>query len=132
MRLMARAMRVLYEDLNRGEVAVLAARCSPDVEIRTARAAESLDLEPVYRGRDGLRRLTESWREAWEEFRWEPDELVDLGDRLLVLGHQVGRGRGSGVRTSHPHATIVTLERGRACLIRFLWDWGEAEREAGL
>src|SRR5436190_3543462 len=34
---------------------------------------------------------------AWEEFRLLPDEVRDLGERVLILGRSQGRGRTSGV-----------------------------------
>jgi ketosteroid isomerase-like protein len=125
-----RGVRLIYEALNRGEVDVLAARCHPEVEIHTARVETELDLERVYRGREGLARLHDSWGDAWEEFRWEPVELIDFGDRLVILARQIGRGKGSGAQVELPHAGVVTFDRGWAVRIQFYWDWEEAERAA--
>ena len=38
-----------------------------------------------------------TWWDAWAEYRVETAELIDLGDRIVVLGQQFGRGRESGV-----------------------------------
>src|SRR5262245_19729691 len=51
----------------------------------------------TYVGMDGLRRMLADRDEVWEEFRTEPDEFLDAGDRIVVIGSWVGKGRGSGV-----------------------------------
>jgi ketosteroid isomerase-like protein len=127
---LVRAARLIYEALNRGQVDVLAARCYPEVEIRIAGAETGLDLERAYRGREGLARLNDKWWEAWEEFRWEPVELIDFGDRLVILARQIGRGRGSGAEVELAHASVVTFDQGWVVRIQFYWDWDEAERTA--
>jgi ketosteroid isomerase-like protein len=130
---LARATRLIYEGLNRGDPEVLLARCRPEVEIHTARVGGGLDLDEVYRGREGLARLTDDWSNAWEEFRWEPFDLIDLGDRLLILARQIGRGMESGVEVELPHATVVTFDqRGWVVRVQFYWDWAEAKRMVGI
>ena len=50
---------------------------------------------------NGLAGMAEGWRDwlrAWEDFRAEPEEYIDLGDeRILVLVRNSGRGRVSGL-----------------------------------
>ena len=40
----------------------------------------------IERGPDGYRQSHADWLSAWGEFRFQPQELIDLSDRLLVLG----------------------------------------------
>jgi ketosteroid isomerase-like protein len=127
---LVRAARLNYEAINRGQVDRPAARCHPEVEIHIASAETGVDLEPVYRGREGLARLNDKWREAWEEFRWEPVELIDFGDRVVMLARQIGRGKGSGAEVELEHASVVTFDQGWAVRIQFYWDWEQAERAA--
>ncbi len=42
-----------------------------------------------------LERISEL-RIVFDEIRWEPQEVVDLGDRTLVVVRQIARGRTSG------------------------------------
>src|SRR5437879_592713 len=39
-----------------------------------------------YRGQDGLRRYAEDRLDAWEELRFEPDEFIDAGEQMVVVG----------------------------------------------
>jgi|GEM_PF-6020138 len=51
-----------------------------------------------YRGRGGMEKYLVERGDAWEEHRVLVDEFRDLGDRVLVLSRQEGRGRGSACR----------------------------------
>jgi ketosteroid isomerase-like protein len=121
-----RGIRVLYEALNRREVDVMLARCHPRVEAHIARIQTQLDLEPVYYTREGLARAVEIWLDAWEGFWVEPIELIDLGDRIVVLSRQTGRGRASGAEVEMQHAAVITFAHGWAVRLQFYWDWEEA------
>lgn len=50
----------------------------------------------TYRGHEGLRAWAAASEAAFEELRATPEEFRDLGDRVLMLGRVVVRGRGSG------------------------------------
>src|ERR1700693_1692402 len=59
-----------------------------------------------YQAREGVERVAADTRENWEELQTIAEECRDLGDRVLVLGRQVGRGKGSGARVDAPLAAI--------------------------
>jgi len=68
-----------------------------------------------YRGREGVERFAADTRENWEELRTIAEEFRDLGDRVLVLGRQVGRGKGSGaqvMRHWRPSSTFAATGSG--------------------
>src|SRR5271166_2608355 len=50
-----------------------------------------------YTGREGIETWAAEARGTWREFRLLAGEFRDLGDRVLMLGRQEARGRGSGV-----------------------------------
>ena len=122
--------RVLYEALSRGEVDVMLARCHPDVELHVAPAQAWLDFAGVYQGREGAARGLAVWWDAWAEYRVETTELIDFGDRIVVLGQQFGRGRESGVQVATPHAVVITFDQGWATRVQLYWDWEQAEHAA--
>jgi ketosteroid isomerase-like protein len=50
----------------------------------------------TYRGHDEIRTLLRLTAEVFDQFRYEFDELVDLGDSILALGRIRVRGAQSG------------------------------------
>ena len=51
-----------------------------------------------------------SWVSAWEEFRLEADEYRELDDeRVLVLVHNRGRGKTSGLELGHMQTKSANL-----------------------
>jgi hypothetical protein len=85
-----------------------------------------------YHGHAGLRELAADWREAWERMQLIPQEIVDAGNPLIVLGHQRVRARGSGIEFDFPIAMIFWTERGLMVRQRDFTDWDEALRAAGI
>lgn len=82
----------------------------------------------TYTGMEGMRAMLADRDEVWEEFRTEPDEFVDAGDRVVVIGRWVGRGKGSGIEVQQPVAHVFTLHGGR--VVR--WELGYTGRDQAL
>ena len=61
----------------------------------------------TYVGMDGMRRMIGDRDEIWEEFRTEPDEFIDAGSRVVVVGSWVGKGKGQRHRGSAAHSPRV-------------------------
>jgi hypothetical protein len=70
------------------------------------------DLEAVFHGHDGYLQLWRYWLEAFEDIRWDPEEMLDFGDGFLVTAQQRGHGSGSGVAVSEPVFQLFKLRRG--------------------
>jgi len=84
-------VRRIYEASNRRDDGAALEAISPEIEIHLAGVFP--DMEPVYRGHPGVGRWMERTREPWERFSVEPDRIVDLGARVLVLGTFRATGR---------------------------------------
>ena len=69
-------------------------------------------VESGYRGHDGLRQGWKDYRPFWEEFRVDPPEYRDLGERVLLLATAFARGRESGFEVESPLATLFTFRDG--------------------
>ena len=107
-----RAYRLGMAAFNRGDLEVSLLPFHPDAEIHSPpEQAAALDFETSYRGRDGYLRSYADWLSAWGEFRVQVQELIDLGDRLLLLGHMTVRGQGSGIPLTEESAILTTLDR---------------------
>ena len=85
-----------------------------------------------YQGREGVERYAADRSENWEELQSVAEEFRDLGDRVLVLGRQVGRGKGSGARVDAPLAVILDFRDDRIWRFRAYFDRAEGLRVAGV
>jgi uncharacterized protein len=123
-------VRRVTEAWNRNEQERVVRFLDPDVIFDATRR---LINPKTYAGIEGIRAMFAERDEVWGEFRMEPDEFVDAGDRVVVIGRWVGKGRGSGVDVSQPIADVFTLRDGRVvrCEIGYS-DRGEALVAAGL
>jgi ketosteroid isomerase-like protein len=103
---------------------------TPDVEWwpAVARAYEG----GSYRGREGVEPYAADRSENWDELQSVAEEFRDLGDRVLVLGRQVGRGKGSGARVDAPLAVIFDFRGDRIWRFRAYFDRAEGLRVAGV
>jgi ketosteroid isomerase-like protein len=87
----------------------------------------------TYAGMEGMRRMLADRDEVWEEFRLEPDEFLDAGDRVVVIGRWVGKGRGSGIEVQQPVWHVFTLHDGRVIRVELGYtNRGEALEAAGV
>lgn len=85
----------------------------PEVEV-DATDAHALDIKGVYRGAHAARRFWEEWFSAWETLRFEY-ELVDAGDRVVMLVDMQMRGRSTGIEI--PFGKFAWVGTFRAGLI---------------
>lgn len=103
----------------------------PDVEF--ARVGQEFgDLAGEWRGRSEMIAALIQFRQAWEGLRTQPERFIDLGDRVLVLVKQTGRGLRSGVLVEHDAAALFVLRDGRIIRWEGYWDRARARRVAAL
>src|SRR6476620_1527284 len=82
-----------------------------DTEIELdASEAPVLDIAGVYRGRDAVQRFWREWLAAWETFQFDY-ELVDAGDRVVMLLDARMRGRSTGIDVPFGKAAWVFTYR---------------------
>jgi ketosteroid isomerase-like protein len=67
----------------------------------------------TYVGVEGVRRMFADMDEVWQEFSPEQLEFIDAGDRVVVIGRSIGKGKSSGVKVERPLAAIWTVRDGR-------------------
>ena len=120
-----------YAAANRRDFELLLIGIAPDHEYRPSREIMPPDLGGPTRGHDGYLRMWSYWLDAFEDIRYEPEEVVDLGDKLLVTVRQVGHGSGSGVGLSQPVYQLLTVRGGRTVLQEDFLDRDEALAAAG-
>jgi ketosteroid isomerase-like protein len=67
----------------------------------------------VYHGHEGVRTFWRRWRGTWETWEFWPEKLIDAGDSVVILMHQRGRGKGSGVEVEERHGQIWRFRDGK-------------------
>jgi ketosteroid isomerase-like protein len=105
----------------------------PEVEWDATRAPWLLELgfKPINRGHQAVRDALRAWLEAWETIEYEPDELIDAGDKVLAFVRITARGRASGAEVSYEHPQLWTLRGGKVVRMEVLADRDEALRTIG-
>ena len=122
-----------YEALGSGDLDATFALFDPEVEIETAADAPSVDFERLYRGPEGFLEFLGQLSEAWEEFRWEPEEYIDAGgDVVVVFIRMIARGRGSGLEVEQPIAHVCTMSDGKLARLVTFWERATALEAVGL
>lgn len=121
-------LRAIYERWGRGDFWTPEV-FDPDVEV-----VWSADIPGVgtYHGLAGLTEGMLDFLEAWESVGWTADELIDVGDRVVVLATARGRGKGSGVEAETKFAHVWTMRAGKATKIAAYTDRAEALKAVGL
>jgi ketosteroid isomerase-like protein len=125
--------RSLYADLERGDIdrafqnAPEWARPEFELVIADGPTAGS------FRGADEAAKSVYGMLGAWEEFRLEAEEYRELDDeRVLVLDHRSGRGKGSGVEIRTNAAGVVQFRDGTVTRLVLYWDRDRAFADLGL
>jgi ketosteroid isomerase-like protein len=122
-------LREGYEALARG-----------DMETFTALSRDHLGPEfefhhvwdgRVFRGFEGTMEWISDTRETWEDYSQELEELVELGDDVVVVVRLAARGGGSGVPVAQELAVLWTFEEGKAIRAQSFTSREEALEAAG-
>ncbi len=105
------ALKRGYAALNRGDLSVVLELLHPEIEWHEP--APSPDAG-THRGRESFERFLRGWLESFEEFRVEPEQIVERGDVLIAVVRQSGKGRASGVGVDTRLAHLWSVEAGQA------------------
>lgn len=86
--------------------------------------AQGLPHGGTYHGLEHVRRaifdpLDEEW---WDGFRADPDEFIEAGDDVVVLGRYTARAKGTGRLLDVPFAHVWTFRDGKAIRFRQFLD----------
>ena len=130
--MIARSVRRAYRAANRRDFDLLVLPLDPGIEYRPAADRLPLDLDSVFYGRDGYLTVWRAMVGAFEDIRFEPEEVLDLGDTLLITAVVRGTGSGSGVPVSVQLFQVARLRRGLVVWQRDFGDRSEALEAAGL
>jgi ketosteroid isomerase-like protein len=131
---MSRAVQLAVEAYNRRDLDAVAIGFHADLEYYPYREfVDAALVEPCYYGPSGYRAYIESTYDVWGvDVRLEPTELIDLGDRLVLLPDMPMRAQASGVPLAETYACVSTLKDGRVIRQQDFLDQAEALDAAGV
>jgi ketosteroid isomerase-like protein len=73
------------------------------------------------------------WIEPWDTYLPKIDEILDLGDRVVVLGRDRGRIRGSDGEIEGPRGLVLYhFKEGIVARVEYYFDRDEGLRAAGI
>ncbi len=109
-------VRRSYEAFNRDDLDAALAMMADDI---VWHQAEGLPHGGVYHGLAAVRKavfdpIDDQW---WEDFRADPDEVIGLGDDVVVIGRYTARAKATGRTLDVPFAHVWRFRDGRA--VRF-------------
>ena len=129
-----RTIRMAIEAYNRRDLEAVAVAFHPGLEYYPYREFVEAGLaDPCYHGPSGYRSYIEATYDVWgTEVRLYPTELIDLGDRLVLLADMPMRAQGSGIPLAETYATIATIKQGKVIRQQDFLDQAEALEAVGL
>ena len=124
----SRGIRLSVEAFNRRDFDALAPTRDPDFEFHPPReAVEAGFFDPCYRGDAGYRKYVSELSDVWgADMRVASAELIDLGDRFVVLFDVPTRAQASRVPLTGRLASVITLAAGRAIHQQDYFEHAEA------
>ena len=115
---------------NRGDLDTWLAYCTDDIDYRAAQGALD-DRGPIH-GKHALRAYAQDWLDTFDDFRQEPVELIDAGEKVISVNRVTGRAKLSGVATGLTYAALYTYRDGKIAVGREYFTRAEALEAAGL
>lgn len=85
------------------------------------------DAERATEGPDGFREMWADWLEPWESYRIYYDDVIERGDRVILLVRLRGVTKRDGVEMEHEAAGVFRFEGDTVAEMEFNLD-----REAAL
>src|SRR5205807_1057445 len=73
---------------------------------------QGLGFQARYVGRAGLIEFGEAWRAAWSSIEYEVEELIDLGDPIVMRFTTISRGAASGAEVRQTAGAAYSLVDG--------------------
>ena len=86
----------------------------------------------VSRGPEEAARFLLEDSQEWDELVYEPTEMIEAGDAVVVLQHERRRGRQSGVEVEADTAAVLRLRDGRIWHCQGYMEQEDALRSVGL
>ena len=125
-------LRQSVDAINRGDIDGALENAADNFEVDWSNAIGP-GRKGIYNGKDQAREFWTSFVEAFDEFRWDFEEIIEADEsRVIAVNHVRARGRGSGVRVDAVTALLWTISDGKARSVKLFQSKAEALEAAGL
>jgi hypothetical protein len=125
--MVARRIGRAYAAANRRDFDLILAGLDRETEYRPAPDLIAPDQDEVFFGHDGYLRMWRNWLDAFHDLRFDPEEVVDLGDTFLVTAQQRAHVPGSAMAVGKPVFQLFKVRRGLV-----IWQHDFSDRSAAL
>lgn len=85
-----------------------------------------------YREHAGLGRWLQDWSAAWSEFSMEPEELLDVGDEVVMFVRMTATGVSTGLTLERQDAMVFAMRGGKVVRLDYYNNRTEALKAVGL
>ena len=120
----------IFDAFNSEDIDLILSVTHSDFEVEVP---PDFSAEPdTYRGHDGMRRYWESFRDAMEEIRFQPERLWDAGQAVVVVMHVTAKGRQTAIPVEQRLVGSWTICDRKAMRVRVYGSQSEALRAVGL
>jgi ketosteroid isomerase-like protein len=119
-------VRRAYEAFEKGEIEELKRLTTPDFVLKASSATDGAE----HHGPQAMDEIFAAIRARWDDFRLEPLEFYDGGNRVLVLGTLVTKSSTEALASTA--GQVWTLEDGKVTSLEAFLDSEDAIRAAGL
>ena len=121
-----------FEAWNRGDIDAFAEHVAEDVAWLEVSGRPEGGGDTELLGRNRMRESLRSLFDAWESYHLEAERLEDLGDRVVAIVRETGRGRASGAEVDGRWGYVLTVADGEIVRVEAYRDAGQALRVTGL
>ena len=124
-------LRRAYDAFSRGDIqgAVEAVDLDPDI---LWREPEDFHAGGTYRGREGVAEYLTLSREPFEKAQSLPEEILEVGDKIVVFVHFQAWPKGGDQPIEGRIADVYTVQDGKVVQMQAYSDPEEAHKAVGL
>jgi ketosteroid isomerase-like protein len=101
----------------------------PDIQWHTR---ADLPDTGTHRGHDAVAKFFSEWFGAFDDFNVDIEELIDAGDRVVMVLHLHGRVRGGSREVDMTETHVLTMREGKVTEIHEYATKAEALKAVGL
>ena len=126
------AIRRVYEAMARGDFWTAGEVFDPEMVWEWSSSLSGLTGTATYHGIEGVEAATRDFFKAWDWFRQEAEELIEVGDDVLVITRTRARMKGSEREIEGKAAELWTFRAGKVIHHKAYDSPAEALEAAGL